>query len=101
MRDIEEPYNKGMIIAYDISKAVHVSKQQQKYWKYAKIRDESNQLAFQSLFKSFDYIPEFSDSIIKPWNPTCRIGPEDSATPRQDASIEGEIDTDSDRSINK
>ncbi|KAH1107998.1 hypothetical protein J1N35_011766 [Gossypium stocksii] len=50
-------------IMMDMCKFMH--KQQQTYWKYAKVRDDSIQNTFKNIYNTF--VPEFPDAIFETW----------------------------------
>ena len=50
-------------ILMDMCKFMH--NQQQTYWKYAKIRDESIRNNFKNI--SITFIPEFPDAVFETW----------------------------------
>lgn len=49
----------------------HMHQQQEAYWRYAKIRDNSIRGAFRKLTRNlFDFVSEFPDFVFGPWTPT-------------------------------
>lgn len=76
----------------------HMHRQQKAYWRYAKIRDDSNRATFQKKkLRSFDSLLEFSDFFFESRNSTHITGLEDSTTPKQDVyNMDEETNSNSD-----
>ncbi|KAH1106373.1 hypothetical protein J1N35_010141 [Gossypium stocksii] len=62
-------------IMMDMCKFMH--KQQQTYWKYAKIRDDSIRNTFKNIFNTF--VPEFPNDIFETWTEESDDTSEDGA----------------------
>lgn len=64
--------------------------QQQAYWRYSKIRDDSIRGAFKILFHdSFDFEPEFPNFIFEPWTSMLRKERDDSSKKKDDEAKDG------------
>ncbi|KAH1091497.1 hypothetical protein J1N35_018754 [Gossypium stocksii] len=51
----------------------HMQWQQQAYWRYSKMRDDSFRSAFQRIYNDpFIFVPEFPDFIFEPWTPLSK-----------------------------
>ncbi|KAH1046733.1 hypothetical protein J1N35_037517 [Gossypium stocksii] len=59
----------------------HMQWQQEAYWRYSKIRDNSMRSALMKIYNyPFIFVPEFSNFIFEPWSPLSKKDGSDSWT---------------------
>ncbi|KAK5775698.1 hypothetical protein PVK06_043623 [Gossypium arboreum] len=65
----------------------HMHWQQQAYWRYSKIRDNSIRSAFTKIYNDpFIFVPEFPDFIFEPWSPLSKEERSDSCKGNYDGA---------------
>ncbi|KAH1039353.1 hypothetical protein J1N35_041096 [Gossypium stocksii] len=65
----------------------HMQWQQQAYWKYSKIRDDSMRSALKKIYNDpFIFVPEFPDFIFEPWSSLSKRDQSDSCKGNNDGA---------------
>ncbi|KAK5772162.1 hypothetical protein PVK06_048438 [Gossypium arboreum] len=77
----------------------HMQWQQQAYWRYSKIRDDSMRSAFKKIYNDpFIFVPKFPDFIFEPWSSLSKKKQSDSCKGDSDGAKD---ESNSKRSANK
>ncbi|KAK5840058.1 hypothetical protein PVK06_008926 [Gossypium arboreum] len=65
----------------------HMQWQQQAYWRYSKIRDDSMRGALTKIYNDpFIFVPNFPDFIFEPWSPLSKKEQSDSCKNKDDGA---------------